>query len=114
MHHPLAQQKMLAKVFNLGPVPCGGDNDTIAQASVQPLDLLAHTDNIPSVRVVVDVGNWGASRYCLPGGQSGNPFSPHYGDQFPLWQRGEGIPIPWTPDEVRAATRETLTLRPAQ
>jgi penicillin G amidase len=46
----------------------------------------------------------------LPGGQSGNPLSQHYDDQFPLWQRGEGVPIAWTPEAVRAAAVVTLTL----
>ena len=53
---------------------------------------------------VVDVGAWRNSRFSLPGGQSGNPLSPHYDDLFPLWQRGEGVPIAWTAEEVRQAS----------
>jgi penicillin amidase len=112
MHHPLGRRKALAGVFNLGPVPCGGDNDTVAQASVLPLDPLAPADNIPSLRAVIDVGAWDESRFVLPGGQSGNPLSRHYADQFPLWQRGEGIPIPWSPEAVRRAAVRTLHLVP--
>ena len=26
---------------------------------------------------------------------------PHYDDLFALWQRGEGVPIAWTPEEIR-------------
>jgi penicillin amidase len=118
LHHPLGRgrgplARALAGVFNLGPVPCGGDTDSINQAMVRPLDPLAPTDNIASLRAVFDVGAWHNSRFALPGGQSGNPFSPHYGDLFPLWQRGEGVPIPFTPEEVRRAAVETLELRPA-
>ncbi|HJT75985.1 MAG TPA: penicillin acylase family protein, partial [Gemmataceae bacterium] len=102
----------LARVFNLGPVPYGGDADTIQQASALPLDPLAHTDNIASLRVVIDVGGWEDSRFALPGGQSGNPLSPHYEDQFPLWQRGEGIPMAWTEDEVAQMAVDTLQLSP--
>jgi penicillin amidase len=94
-------------------VPHGGDTDTINQASALPLEPLAGTDNIASVRVVIDVGAWHNSRFALPGGQSGNPCSPHYDDLFPLWLRGEGIPIAWTPEEVRAAATQTLELTPA-
>jgi penicillin amidase len=112
MHHPLGRNRLLAAVFNLGPIPCGGDSDTIAQASVFPLTPLAPADNIASLRLVIDVGAWSNSRFVLPGGQSGNPCSPHYDDQFPLWRRGEGVPIPWTPEEVRAATRHTLRIEP--
>jgi penicillin amidase len=114
MHHPLGRGRLLGRIFNRGPVPCGGDSDTVAQASVFPLDPLAPADNFPSLRVVIDVGAWGNSRYVLPGGQSGNPLSPHYDDQFPLHRRGEAIPIPWTDAEVRSATRHRLLIAPAR
>ncbi len=114
LRHPLGRRKGLGHVFDLGPVPCGGDNDTVAQASVLPLDPLAPTDNTPSLRVVIDVGAWGNSRFVLPGGQSGNPLSPHYADQLPLWRRGEGVPMAWSPEEVRAAARQTLVLLPGE
>ena len=111
LRHPLGRQGgILGSIFNLGPVPCGGDTDTINQASAMPLYPLAPTENIASLRVVIDVGNWSNSRYVLPGGQSGNPLSPHYGDMFPLWQKGEGVPIAWTEEEVRLATVATLEL----
>ncbi len=112
LRHPMGQRKALARIFNLGPVPCGGDNDTIAQASVLPLEPLAPTENIPSLRVVIDVGAWSNSRFVLPGGQSGNPLSAHYADQLPLWQRGEGVPIAWSVEEVRQAATQTLVLLP--
>ncbi len=112
LHHPMSRKKGLARVFNVGPVPYGGDTDTINQAAALPLEPLAGTDNIASVRVVIDVGAWSNSRFALPGGQSGNPCSPHYADLFPLWLRGEGVPIAWTPEEVRAAAVRTLVLTP--
>ena len=34
--------------------------------------------------------------FSLPGGQSGNPLSPHYADLLPFWLEGRGVPIPWT------------------
>jgi penicillin amidase len=112
MQHAMGRGR-LARVFNLGPVPYGGDADTINQGAALPLEPLANVDNIASLRVVIDVGAWENSRFCLPGGQSGNPCSPHYADLFPLWLRGEGVPIAWTPEEVRAAARQTLELAPA-
>jgi penicillin amidase len=116
MHHRIARAgalgRALAKVFNLGPIPCGGDADVINQAAVLPLMPLAPADNLPSLRAVFDVGAWENSRFVLPGGQSGNPLSPHYGDLFPLWQRGDGVPIAFTADEMKAAAIDTLDLRP--
>lgn len=113
MRHPLSRKKVLGWIFNRGPIPCGGDTDTINQASVFPLSPTAPCNNIASLRTVIDVGAWSKSRFVLPGGQSGNPLSPHYDDLFPLWQRGEGVPIAWTPEEVREATVKTLELVPA-
>ena len=63
--------------------------------------------------MVIDVGAWSNCRFVLCGGQSENPLSPHYADLFEVWQRGEGVPIPWTPEDIEAATVDTLTLEPA-
>jgi len=92
--HAFGNVKSAASIFNLGPVPLGGDANTVAQASVHPLDPLANPGAIPNTRAVIDLGDLAASRFVLAGGQSGNPFSPHYGDLFELWRRGEGVPIP--------------------
>jgi penicillin amidase len=114
LQNPVFQNVPILKwIFNHGPVPCGGDADTTSQAAVNWLDPASETDNIAGMRLTIDVGNWSASRFVLAGGQSGNPLSPHFTDLFDLWQRGEGVPIPWTADDVRDAVRETLRLEPA-
>ncbi len=118
LQHPLSKKPglighALGKIFNLGPYPCGGDADVINQAAALPLEPFRPTNNIASLRAVFDVGAWSNSRFILPSGQSGNPLSPHYADQLPLWQRGEGVPIAFTSDEMRQAAVETLELRPA-
>jgi penicillin amidase len=112
LHHPISRKSWLAPFFNLGPFPFGGDADTINQGAVMLLHPLASADNLASLRTVIDVGAWSNSRFSLPGGQSGNPMSPHYDDLLPLWLRGEGVPIAWTEEEVRQATIHTLELLP--
>jgi penicillin amidase len=62
--------------------------------------------------MTIDVGNWDDARFILPGGQSGNPLSPHYADQLPLWLRGESITIPFSPETAAEVARETLELVP--
>jgi penicillin amidase len=112
LRNPIFQDTPILKwIFNEGPIPWGGDADTISQAEVVLLDPSADTVCIAGMRMVVDVGNWSASRFILVGGQSSNPLSPHFVDMFPLWQRGEGVPIAWTEDEVQTALREELELR---
>jgi penicillin amidase len=112
LEHPVGKVPQLALIFNRGPFPWGGDGATVSQAGLTPFKPLANPGAIASVRVVIDVGAWDEARFCLPGGQSGNPLSPHYDDQLALWLNGEGVPIAWSPLEVGLATRHTLRLRP--
>jgi penicillin amidase len=113
LRHLIDRRPPLDRIYNLGPIPWGGDANTLSQASAMPLDPTGNPGFIASLRMVVDVGAWENCRFILPAGQSGNPFSPHYADQFPLWRSGEGVPIAWSDDAVRRATRRTLRLVPA-
>jgi penicillin amidase len=109
--HPLGARPWLARIFDLGPVPHGGDANTINPAHVDPMDPLGNPDfAVASLRMVVDVGAFEHSRFALPGGQSGNPFSPHYADQLPLWEKGDGMTIAQDEVEVTRVTRHTLRL----
>ena len=112
LEHPVGAVKALAPIFNRGPFPYGGDGSTLAQAGMTPLHPLSNPLAIASVRAVIDVGAWENSRFVLPGGQSGNPFSTHYDDLLQFWHRGEGVPIAWSADAVASATVHTLSLRP--
>jgi penicillin amidase len=112
LRHVLGAARGLAPVFNLGPARIGGDTNTVAQAGVRALDPLGPHGAIANHRTVVDLADPDRSRYVVAGGQSGNPLSPHYGDLFALWVRGEGVPIPWSPDAVEAAVVDVLTLTP--
>lgn len=113
LEHPIFKDHWLNRVFNAGPVPLGGDSNTVLQGGTTPLDPLAFTHNIPNLRAVFDVSNWSNSRFVLAGGQSGNPCSANYVDQFDLWQTGESIPIPWAADEVIRSAVASLRLTPA-
>jgi penicillin amidase len=100
------------KVFNLGPFPWGGDANTINQAAVSFLDPTANSPFVASMRMAVDVGEWDANRFILPGGQSGNPMSPHYDDQLDLYREGGAISIAWSARTREASVVETLEIRP--
>jgi penicillin amidase len=106
LEHPFGRIKALSPVFNRGPFPWGGDGNTVSQAGGSSPMVIA------SLRTVIPVGDWEEARFVLPGGQSGNPFSPHYDDMLPLWQRGEGVPIAWGKEAVERAMVARLTLEP--
>jgi penicillin amidase len=112
LEHPVGAVGALAPIFNRGPFPWGGDGGTVSQAGTPVLNPLANPNPIASVRAVIDVGEWENSRFVLPGGQSGNPFSPHYDDLLPLWLQGEGVAIAWSSEAVAAARKHTLKLMP--
>jgi penicillin amidase len=61
-----------------------------------------------SERMVVSPGREQEAIFEMPGGQSGNPLSPHYRDQYNAWC--EGKPTPFLPGPVV----ESLTLAPAK
>ncbi len=113
LRHAFTGRRPIDRAFTLGPFPWGGDANTPAQAAVDPLAPTSNPLAVPTVRMIVDVGKWDDARFALPGGQSGNPCSPHYEDQLPLWQRGESLTLPFTEDAVAKATTETLRLEPA-
>jgi penicillin amidase len=113
LRHPLGDQPMLAGAFNLGPVPFAGDSTTPLQAASGPLRPLENPGFLPNMRAVMDLADPDASRWSLAGGQSGNPCSRHYRDLFDPWLRGDGVPMPFTPSAVAAATVDTLELEPS-
>jgi penicillin amidase len=45
-------------------------------------------------------------------GQSPNPESPWFMDQWPAWYRGTTLPMPFSQPATAAATAHTLTLVP--
>lgn len=110
--HPLGRQKPLDRVFDLPPIPWGGDTNTIPQASVDPLDPTGGPLYVATLRTAIDAGAWDEARFVLATGQSGNPLSPHYDDQHELWRRGEAIAIPHGEEAVAAAAVATLRLVP--
>lgn len=114
LHHAVGERAPFDRIFNLGPFPWGGDANTVGQAGFGPDDPTANPFFIASLRYVVDVGNWEENRLALPGGQSGNPVSPHYDDLLPLWQRGEGVPIAWSPTRVEQIAPTVLRLEPGR
>jgi penicillin amidase len=113
LRHLVGSVRPLDAVFDRGPFPLGGDATTLPQASVDWLNPTGDPIGIVSMRLVIDVGCWDEARVVLAGGQSGNPLSPHYDDLLARWQRGEGVPLPWSREAVERAARYTLILVPS-
>jgi penicillin amidase len=104
----------LDKIFNRGPYPIGGDHTTISQAGRLPDEFGSNVTCLANLRAIHDIGNWDENRFVLAGGQSGNPFSPHYDDLLKFWLKGKTVSIPWTENAVERATRQKLRLMPKE
>jgi penicillin G amidase len=110
MHHPMGKTvRALDYVFAPGPLPFAGDATTVMQASVDLSSPLSSPLAVPSLRVVIDVGEWERSRFALISGQSANPESSHHFDQWEAWHAG-GVPIAWTEEAARASAHHVLEL----
>lgn len=80
------------------------------------IDGSGQTPNVGSsvsMRHIASPGNWDQTRHVIPLGQSGNPQSPFYKDQFELWRTGTPAVFPFTKAAVETAASEITVLTPA-
>jgi penicillin amidase len=111
--HPMGLRPPLDRIWNIGPIPHGGDANTVNPGPVDPLDPFGNPSfAIASGRMVVEIGEWDSARFCLPGGQSGNPYSRHYRDQVQMWLEGDALMIPTSTRAVDRSVRRRRTLTP--
>ncbi|MFD7979922.1 penicillin acylase family protein [Streptomyces sp. NPDC059071] len=67
---------------------------------------------VPSMRMVVNVGDWDKSRWINLTGASGHAFHGHYTDQTDKWVKGELLDWSYGQGAVEATTQDTLKLEP--
>ncbi len=106
--HPLSKLPGFGRIFDIRPRPVGGSLNTVAMSASDPRQPWGPAVATATLRAVMDAGMPTRSRFALPGGQSGNPFSPHFRDQLSYWEHGVGIPIGRTEERSDSA----LTLVP--
>lgn len=111
--HPLAAQKPLNWLFNVGPFPAPGGHEVPNNLS-SPLGPAPWAVSYgPSTRRVIDFAAPGQSVGINPVGQSGVLFDAHYADQAPIFIAGGYLSQHLSEADVAAHTRSTLTLNPA-
>ncbi|MET9426769.1 penicillin acylase family protein [Streptomyces sp. NPDC003036] len=67
---------------------------------------------VPSMRMVVNVGDWDKSRWINLTGASGHAYNAHYTDQTEMWARGELLDWAYSDRAVDAKTVDRLVLKP--
>ncbi len=91
--HPLGALPGIGRLWRGPEAPLWGDFDTVAQASFLPPAAFDATGWVTTYRQVVDLARPEGGRWVINTGQSANPFSPHYRDQFGVWYRGGYLPM---------------------
>jgi penicillin G amidase len=101
--HPLYAMMPFFQWTSTGPHQLAGDETTLDHVR----GLLG-----ASQRLTVDWSNVDGSTENIVMGESGDPVSPYYLDQFPYWYSGKTFAMPFTEPAVSAVTKHTLRLLP--
>jgi penicillin G amidase len=100
------------RLFNRGPLELGGGSGVL-NANGWNAAVGYEVEWVPSMRLLVDLGDLDAGRWVHLTGQSGRPFHRHYTDQAEVWRDGGMLPIHFRPEAVEEAAVDRLRLVPA-
>jgi penicillin G amidase len=100
LNHPMASVPFIGAQFATPNVPIEGSGQT------------PNVGSYVSMRHIASPGNWDATRHVIPLGESGDPRSPHYKDQFELWRTGAPAIFPFSKEAVDKAAKEVWILEP--
>jgi penicillin amidase len=103
MLHPIGRQGLLKWFLSITDKPQSGTIYSVRAA---------RKTHGPAMRFVANPGKWDESILLLPAGQSGQPGSSHYSDQFSYWYEGRPIFAAFSDAAEAAARKHTLTLKP--
>jgi penicillin amidase len=104
IEHPLAKLlPWIGRRAGTGPQPMSGDTTTVKQVS----GTLA-----PSQRFTMDWNNVDGSTENIVLGESSDPYSAYFRDQWNDWYSGTTFALPFTPGTVAAGAQHTLRLLP--
>lgn len=98
--HPLAAAPLIGGQFATPNVGINGSGQT------------PNVGSAVSMRHIASPGNWDETRHVIPLGQSGNPKSPFYKDQFEAWRTGTPAIMVFTKPAVDKAAKEVILMTP--
>jgi penicillin G amidase len=99
----LVEQRLIGLPTGTGPQSQSGDGTTVKQVGGA---------FGPSERFTADLSDPDSTTLNIVLGESGNPASPWFMDQFHDWLNGTTYALPFNPAAMQAATAHTLTLNP--
>jgi penicillin G amidase len=104
IEHPLSSfLPVISRMAGTGKQPLSGDTITVKQVG---------ESFGPSQRFTMDWSNIDGSTENIVLGESGNPYSPYYRDQWNDYYNGRTFALPFSAGAVDANTQHTLRLLP--
>lgn len=104
LEHPLAKfLPLIGRIAGTGAHPQSGDTTTVKQVG---------RAFGPSQRFTMDWSNVDGSTENIVLGESGNPYSPYFRDQWNAWYGGTTFALPFSSAAVAAQSQHTLRLLP--
>ncbi len=97
-NHPLAAVPLIGGQFKLSFTNVGGSGQA------------PNVGENVSMRFIAKPANWDETRHVIPLGQSGDPKSKHWKDQFDYWNTGKPAIFPFTKEAVIKAAKETVLM----
>ncbi|MFG2451605.1 penicillin acylase family protein [Streptomyces sp. NPDC048512] len=103
--------RFLQYMLNRGPWKLGGGEATVNATGWNAAGGYGVVW-VPSMRMVVNLGDLDKSKWINLSGASGHAYSAHYTDQTDLWAKGELLPWAFSGKAVDKRTSDTLVLEP--
>jgi penicillin amidase len=103
---------LIESLVNCGPVPAGGNSECVDSNEWYASNGNFSIRLIPSMRIIVDMGDLSKGVSMNSTGQSGHPGNPWYGDMLVPWSKVQYHPMLWTRQQVEAGTAHKLILNP--
>ena len=100
----------IENAVNVRDVPTSGGSAIVNATSWRLHDYSVAA--VPSMRMILDFSDLSNSVTMHTTGQSGHPFSDHYGDFIDAWRNIEYHPTLWTRAQVEANQASLLILQP--
>ena len=98
-------------LFNRGPFPTSG-GPSIVNATGWNASSGFELTSLPSLRMIVDLGDFRNSITVHTTGQSGHAYDPHYIDMADLWRNIQYYPMLWNEQAIVNAGDDHLVLNP--
>jgi len=108
LRHPL--QSLTDKDWSLKPIALGGSSSTLNYATYRLHDFSVVAG--PSVRMIIDVGDWDNSLFVNNPGQSGVPGSHNYSDMGENWLNAKPVPLVYSEPAIARVTHKKIVLKP--